>query len=151
MDQSAASGVLLMMLSTGLDRAVVPFDPEALLGPLCVVTAVCHLIAVEYCNGHGRRMDAPFTLGRRDALEAMTASLVVDPRSVLAFKVEDDLLMPGSQVDLRLRAVLSTLALGEAAVGLSQLGDEQAGVFTALGGTDFDGTFLVGRHRVSFH
>jgi hypothetical protein len=96
-------------------------------------------------------MDAPFALGRRDALEAMTASLVVDPRSVLAFEVEDDLLMPGSQVDLRLRAVLSTLALGEAAVSLSQLGDEQAGVFTALGGTDFDGTFLVGRHRVSFH
>lgn len=96
-------------------------------------------------------MHAPLALCRWDALEPVAASLVVHLRSVLAFEVKDDLLMPGSQVDLRLRAVLSILALGEAAVGLGQLGDEQAGVLTSLGGTDFDGAFLVRRHRVSFH
>lgn len=95
-------------------------------------------------------MHAPLALCWRDALEAMTASLVVHPRSVLAFEVKDYLLVPGSQIDLRLRAVLSILALGEAAICLGKLGDEQAGVFTVLGGTDFDGTFLVRRHRVSF-
>jgi hypothetical protein len=64
--------------------------------------------------------------------------------------MKDDPLVPGSQVDLRLRAVLSILALGEAAVGLGKLGDEQAGIFTAFSGTDFDGAFLVCRHWVSF-
>jgi hypothetical protein len=63
--------------------------------------------------------------------------------------MKDDLLMPGSQVDLRLRAVLSILSLGEAAVCLGKLGDEQAGVFTAFSGTDFYGAFLVRRHWVS--
>jgi hypothetical protein len=64
--------------------------------------------------------------------------------------MKDDLLMPGAQVDLRLRTVLSTLALGEAAICLGKLGDEQAGVFAPFGGSDFDGTFLVRRHWVSF-
>jgi hypothetical protein len=96
-------------------------------------------------------MDTPLALGRWDALEAVTSGLVVHPRSILALDIQDDLLMPGSQVDLRLRAVLSILALCEAAVCLRKLSDEQAGVFTALGGTDFNGTFLVRRHSVSFH
>jgi hypothetical protein len=48
MDQAATGGVLLMMLTTGFDRAVVPFDPEVLVGPLGVVTAVRYLVAVEY-------------------------------------------------------------------------------------------------------
>lgn len=52
MDQAAAGGILLMMLSTGLDRAAVPLDPEVLLRPLGVVTAVCHLVAVEHSNCH---------------------------------------------------------------------------------------------------
>jgi hypothetical protein len=86
-----------------------------------------------------------------DALEAMTASLVVHSRCIFALDVKDDLLVPGSQVDLRFRAVLSILALSETAVGLGQFSDEQAGVFTALGGTDFNSTFLVRRHWVSFH
>lgn len=140
-----------MMLSTGLDCAVVPFDPEVLVGPLRVVPSVCNSVAFEYRDRNRRRMNAPLALCGRNALEAVAASLVVHPRRVLAFDAKDDLLVPGSQVDLRLRAVLSILALGEATVGLGQFGNEQAGVFTALGGTDFDGAFLIRRHRVSFH
>jgi hypothetical protein len=96
-------------------------------------------------------MNTSLALGRRDALEPVTSSLVVHSRRVLALDVEDDLLVPGSQVDLRLRAVLSILTLGEAAVGLGKLGDKQAGVFAAFGSPDFDCAFIVRRHRVSFH
>ncbi|WP_246661269.1 hypothetical protein [Rhizobium sp. MHM7A] len=95
-------------------------------------------------------MDTPLSLGRWNALKAVAPSLVVHPRSILSFDVEDDLLVPGLQVDLRLRAVLSILALSDTAVCLGQLGDKQAGVFTTLCGTDFDGTLLIRRHRVSF-
>jgi hypothetical protein len=71
------------MLTAGA-RPGEPFDPEVALLPMQIWRTRILLHAFE--NGHSDRgrMDAPATLGRRNSLDPMTASLVMKPLDVFS-------------------------------------------------------------------
>ena len=75
-------------------------------------------------------------------MEPMSAGLVVEPVEVLAFHRDGQHLMPGARIRAGFCAVPSGFAVGQADVCLGQLGNKQAGVFAAFGGTDFDDAFF---------
>lgn len=68
----------------------------------------------------------------------MSAGFAFHPPCPIAFNLEDDDLVAGALVRLRIRAVLSAEPSAKAAVGVAQLGGEQARVGAALSGADLD-------------
>jgi hypothetical protein len=107
---------------------------------------------------HRRGLDATALFRRRNSLNPVAASLVFEIANALASNLEADGVEPDrSRGDIR-AVTLSTLRLGEAFVGLRKLSDEELGIVSAFGGTDFqcdDGRHPVVpfpcRSRISVH
>lgn len=83
---------------------------------------------VKYGDRDSRGMDPTATLSRRHALDTMAPRLVIEAGEVVSFDFEDAVTALN----------FSANAIGQALVGAQEVGAEQLGVGTALGGADFD-------------
>lgn len=143
---TTAGGILLMMLAARPGRAVVPLKPEVLrISPAIRRTIVGRRLAAgEDGDGHRRGMHpAPLVIGR-DALHAMASRFLVETCGVAAVDRQDDGLIAGARVRLRLSAVLSIAARCQTPIGDGQLGNEQACISAAFSRAKFENAMRHG-------
>lgn len=83
-------------------------------------------------------MYASTTFGGWHPLNSVTAGFVIELVSASAFDFDGDELVTTAWIGGPIDAVLSTFASRQPGVHFGQFGDEEFGVETALGGSDFD-------------